>query len=190
MMHKMLLLSALLFLCFPALQAQRQETLFGNNRLESTGFWYSRTNNFSFYEEDSEYFSGWNFGFEFNKSFMVGWAWQRLSGLGRIEDTGNPYDLRTNGLLLAYAPKSHKLLHPYLSIVGGSGKLDYLQRQDRVYMVQPALGFELNVVRWLRVGGEAGYRLLSGVDIADIDAVDISSPFAQLQFRFGYSSRW
>ena len=185
-----ILLLLFLLLGIQAIQAQKQETLFGNNRLDMTGFWYSNTNNFSFFEEDSEYFSGGNIGFEFNKSLIAGWAWQRLSGVGRLEDTGQPFDMNHNGLFIGYAPKSHKLIHPYISVFGGSGRLEFNNARERIFAVQPAVGLELNILRWFRIGGEAGYRLVSDVDMTGIYASDLSAPFAQLQFRFGYSSWW
>lgn len=185
-----MLLTAFMFMGMITLSAQRPETLFGTNRLDMTGFWYSNTNNFSFFEDNSEYFSGGNVAFEFNKSLLLGWTWQRLSGIGRLDEGTETFDIKHDGLLLAYVPNAHKLIHPYLSISAGTGRLDYNSSRERIFTVQPTLGLELNIFSWWRIGGEAGYRLVSDVDQPDVDGSDFSSPFAQIQFRFGFSSRW
>jgi len=173
------------------LHAQRQETVFGHNSLDMTGFWYSNTNNFSFFEEDSEYFSGGNIGFEFNKSLILGWAWQRLSGVGTLPGSGGEsFDMKHDGLMIGYVPASHKVIHPYISVMGGSGRLDYKGDRERIFVVEPAVGLEINLFSWWHLGGEAGYRLVGDVDAVGVDGTDFSSPFLQLQFRFGFSNRW
>lgn len=175
----------------PMLQAQRQETVFGRNSLDMTGFWYTNTNNFSFYEANSEYFSGGSIAFEFNKSLLLGWAWQRLSGTGVLpEPSAAPFDLKHDGFMMGYVPASHKVIHPYISVMGGSGRLDYKGERERVFVIEPAVGLELNLFSWWRLGGEAGYRLVGDVDSPGVDGTDFSAPFLQLQFRFGFSNRW
>jgi len=46
---------------------------------------------------------------------------------------------------------------------------------------------EVNVLEWFRLGAEAGYRFITDVDVQNLDSSDFSTPFVQLQLRFGFS---
>jgi hypothetical protein len=186
-MKKTLLITLTLLLSLPLL-AQREETLFGRNRLDLTGAWYTNTNNFSFFNQDTEYFSGGSVLFEFNKDIFLGWAWQRLQGDALIPRNDDRVDYKLNGFMFAYAPNAHKVIHPRFSIYGGTGKLSVNDgSRERIFGLQPAGGLELNVFSWFRLGMEAGYRFVTDIDTPLVRSSDISSPFVQLQFRFGFS---
>jgi hypothetical protein len=178
-------------------QAQREETLFNRTRLDMTGFWYTDSYNFTFFDEDTEYFSGGNVGFEFNRNFILGWSWQRMRDYAALDNNAQlGYRMRHNGLLLGYVPGSSKVVHPYLSATIGGGRLDFDDgadfTRDRIFVIQPALGLEVNVFRWFHLGVEGGYRLVNDVDHPNITSTDMSKPYAQIQLRFGYSwgGRW
>jgi hypothetical protein len=189
-MKQILILTLALF-ATGAMYAQREETLFNQTRMDLTGFWFSDSHNFTFLDDDTEYFSGGNFAFEFGRSLMVGWAWQRMKDSAPLPGENGFYDLRHRGLLIGYAPSTSKVLHPYLSTVVGGGRIDYDNNssfsRDRVFVLQPAVGLEVNIFRWFRLGAEGGYRLVSDVNNAGLSNGDLSKPFAQLQLRFGYS---
>lgn len=194
-MKKLLILTFGLLIA-GAMYAQREETLFNQTRLDLTGFWFTDSHNFTFLDEDTEYFSGGNFAFEFGRSLMLGWSWQRMKDSYRLPSENGVYDLRHRGLLIGYAPGTTKVIHPYLSAVIGGGRINFddstsLSR-DRVFVLQPAAGLEVNVFRWFRLGAEGGYRLVSDVDGGGLQSSDVSKPFVQLQLRFGYSwgSSW
>lgn len=188
---KKILILALGLIAAGALYAQREETLFNQTRLDLTGFWFSDSHNFTFLEDDTEYFSGGNFAFEFGRSLMVGWAWQRMRDEVSLAPDDGFYELRHRGVLLGYAPNTSRVIHPYLSTVIGGGRIEYSDNsgfsRDRVFVLQPALGLEINIFRWFRLGAEGGYRLVSDVNQRALSGSDVSRPFAQLQLRFGYS---
>ena len=62
-MKKILILALGLILTSGA-YAQREETLFNQTRLDLTGFWFSDSHNFTFLEDDTEYFTGGNFAID------------------------------------------------------------------------------------------------------------------------------
>lgn len=171
-----------------SINAQREETLFGS--LDMTGAWYTSTQNFSFFEDDSQYFSGGSVDLEFGKSLYIGWAWNRMRDDALItgDDGTESFRLRHNGLNLAYAPNSNRLLHPRFGIYAGGGRLEIEgDSRDRVFGVTPSLGAELNIASWFRLGFEGGYRFITDVDARGLDSADFSTPFAQIQLRFGFS---
>ena len=183
-----LLLFAWMVLGSTTLSAQHQETLFGRNGLDMSGLWYSNTNNFSLYEDNTEYFSGGSFLFEFNRDFLMGWGWQRMQGDAPMPRGDERFDLKFSGFQIGFARFSNRVIHPTVSILGGSGRLDVTDNyRERIFALQPVAGLELNVFKWFRLGAEAGYRFVADVDHPELESGDISSPFAQLQFRFGFS---
>ena len=104
------------------------------------------------------------------------------------DDGTESFRLRHNGLSLAYAPNSNKLLHPRFGVYAGGGRLEIEgDGRDRVFGVTPSIGAELNIASWFRLGLEGGYRFITDVDARGLDSADFSTPFAQIQLRFGFS---
>jgi len=186
-MKKAIVLSVLLMTGLCTLQAQ-EETLFGNNALDLTGIWYNNRQNFSFFEDDAHRVRGGSIDLEFGRSIYLGWAWHRMRDDLFLEEGNLNFKLRHNGLKLAYAPASGRVIHPYFSVMAGSGRLEIRNdRNDRIFGITPAGGLEVNVLEWFRLGAEAGYRFITDVDVQNLDSSDFSTPFVQLQLRFGFS---
>jgi len=175
--------------CLLAISAEAQsETIFGNNALGLSGIWYNNTHNFSFYDEESKYFSGGTIDLEFGNRLLLGWAWQRMRDDLDIEAVGESFKLRHNGLKLGYIPLSNRVLHPYFSAYAGGGEIDIIGGDDdRIFGINGAAGVEINVTGWFRLGLEGGYRYITDVDIPGLSDEDFSAPFGQLNLRFGFS---
>jgi len=186
-MMKRTSLFSLAFLLFGlALYGQQAETLFGRNGLHLTGAWGSTGPGFSAFSAESALTHGGFLALEFNKSLLIG-----LGGSHTAEavhfDQGS-YNLDFSGLVLGYVPNSFKVIHPTFSFQMGSGKLKVSgEDDDGIFVVQPAAGAELNVFRWFKFGLEGGYRFVSDVNQLELSGSDISSFFADLTFRFGWS---
>lgn len=168
--------------------AKAQETLFGS--LDLTGFWFTTSQNFSLYDEDAQFFSGGSVDFEFGKSLYLGWSWSRMRDDALIQgrDRTDFFRLRHRGLNLAYAPGSNRVIHPRFGVFAGGGRLEVSgDAEDRVFGISPSLGAEINVTSWFRLGLEGGYRFITDVDAMGFDSEDFSTPYAQLQLRFGFS---
>ncbi|MBL7793092.1 MAG: hypothetical protein JNK77_12250 [Saprospiraceae bacterium] len=102
------------------------------------------------------------------------------------------------GFWLGGTFRPHKVIHLYGSTRIGWGGLDIelendVQDVDRIFVFTPELGVELNVTRWFRVAGTAGYRLVNGSNEArGYTDKDFSGWFTGLTFRIGWfgSRRW
>lgn len=164
-----------------------QETLFNSNGLGLTGAWGTATFNYSFLDDDYVYGRGGNFGLEFGHSVFVGYAWTRFKDEAQ-PDNARDFRLKYNGLLLGVTPNSYKAIHPRINALIGGGKV-FLRdgNYDRVFVLQPSAGLEINVFEWFRLGLEGGYRFVSNDNVAGLSSEDISSPFAQIELRFGSS---
>ncbi len=177
----------LLLLAAPAIGKAQTETLFGPGGLNSTGLWYRIPYNYSFYADDSERLSGGLIALEFNNDFYLGWGWQRQFGRTSLDQFDEDFKIVHNGLALGLTPGGHRLVHPSISMLLGSGEVRLFDddRDDKVFVFMPSLGLEINLTTWFHLGLEGGYRLVSDVSIANLENGDVSAPFVQMDLRFG-----
>ena len=68
-----------------------------------------------------------------------------------------------------------------------SGKVKLANDVDRIFALQPSLGVEINVFRWLHLGLEGGYRFISDSNLEGLDDAALSGGFGQATLRFGWS---
>ncbi|NUQ24481.1 MAG: hypothetical protein HUU34_11065 [Saprospiraceae bacterium] len=170
------------------LQAQRDESLFGPRHAAFTGIWGGVTHNYSAFEDDWSYLRGGHFGFEFGNAILLGWSGAGTRDEVSVNDVTSTFNLKYNGFLVGYSPMSGKVVHPRINLLTGRGRLNVNENgDDRVFVLQPSAGIEVNVFQWFRVGLEGGYRIVDGIDKSALRRQDVSSPFAQLDLRFGFS---
>jgi hypothetical protein len=166
--------------------AQREETLFDRNGL--SGIWGSVTFNYSYFDEDWALVRGGNIGLEFGNSVFVGYSWNRFKDYAVVEDANNDFRMNYKGVIIGVSPRPEKVVHPRISFFTGGGRVyPEFGSRDNVFVFQPSGGLEVNVFRWFRIGMEGGYRFVTNSDISGLKNRDLSSPFAQLDLRFGIS---
>lgn len=167
--------------------SQREETVFGRNGVQLTGAWGGMTNGMIRFQDEFSLNNGGYFMFELNDNFLIGWSGY---GNGEVLADGKDVDIEGNDLILGYTFNSYKAVHPAMYIKGGRGKLDVASEgKENISVIEPSLGIEVNVFRWMRVGLEGGYRFVSGVDRFGLSDSDLSSPVVGLRFKFGWSWR-
>lgn len=170
-----------------SLSAQRERTLLGD--LDLTGAWGGVTYNYSGYGDDGAYIRGGYGGLEFGNEFFLGYGGWRIKDDVRLPETGRNFELRHGGFVMAYTPNSFKAIHPRLSLILGPGRVEVDGLRDRIFVVQPAAGVELNLFQVFRLGIEGGYRYAGNVAIdgIDLESEDVSAFFIQIEARFGFS---
>lgn len=167
--------------------AQREETVFGRGGVSLTGVWGGMTNGMVKFQDEFSLNNGGFFVFELNDDFLIGWSGY---GNGEILDDGRDVEIEGNDLLLGYTFNSHRSVHPAMYIKGGRGKLDVAgEGKENVTVIEPSIGIEVNVFRFMRVGLEGGYRFVTGVNRFGLNDSDLSSPVVGLRFKFGWSWR-
>jgi hypothetical protein len=112
-----------------------------------------------------------------NQTFFIGGSGSGLSS--KISRNDHPFDsemylgLGYGGLWLGYIHDSHKLLHWGFStkVCGGAAYLEddfhvgeNATGEDIIFVLEPQLEVELNVVKWFKINTGLGYRLVAGVD--------------------------
>lgn len=188
MKHLLLSITVFLFLMgLNRLEAQRERTLLGD--LDLSGAWGGITYNWSGYGDDGAYVRGGYGGIELGNRIFVGYGGWRIKDDVRLPDLNENFELRHGGLILGYTPNSYKAIHPRLSFTFGPGRVNVGGESDRIFVVQPAAGVELNLFQVFRLGIEGGYRYAGNVSLsnANLESTDVSAFFVQIEARFGFS---
>ena len=169
----------------------QEETIFGDGKVRFTGLWGGPVNAFTTYDNDFQYNGGGFFTIEFNHNFLFGWTGY---GTDLILDNGGEAKIGGSDFLIGYTPNSHQVIHPIFYLQAGGGKLEVTgEADDNVFILQPNVGLEMNVLQWFRLGVEAGYRFVNNVNVPSLDQNDLSSPVIGLRLKFGFSKnsgRW
>lgn len=187
-MKKYLLPVFTLVLLSTALQAQKDETLIGKTGLRFSGIWGGSNVGLIGFDGSNHGMTGGFFGLEFSKVLTLGFGGASASESTTYNGALRKYDINYGGLLVGYAYKPHKVVHPRVSFLMGSGNLKIKgEPDDNIFVVQPSAGVEVNLFRWFRMGLEGGYRFVSNTSLPKPSDEEVSAPFAQLSFRFGWS---
>lgn len=171
-------------MCFSAvLYAQQEETIFGNNGLQLTGAWGSINPGFSSFDDNNVTMGGGFVALEFNKSLLLG-----IGGSHSNErfSEGLKYDL--NAAYLGYIPNGYRAVHPKFSLMIGGGEVKPRNgEEDKIFIVMPGAGVELNIFRWFKFALQGNYRFASNVSYPGLEDSDISGFLFDFQLRFGWS---
>ena len=103
-------------------------------------------------------------------------------------------DMGYGGLWLGYIYRPTKVVHLNFSlpIGGGSASFDRVgdgfsaDITDAIFVINPNLGMELNLTKWMKFTANAGYMLAMGLDNDYIASDALNSPNLTLGFKFGY----
>ena len=169
--------------------AQGDETLLSRFTLDLTGAWGGWHSQATEIGGANTVVHGGFGGVEFNKTVFVGWAaYKNSDAVVGPNDARVPYDIRYNGPVLYYTPRARSIVHPKFGLQVGMGRLELGDLPtDRFVALQPSVGGELNVVRWFRLGAQAGYRYTLN---SDFDPGTYGSPdafFLEGTLKFGFS---
>ncbi len=169
-----------------SIHAQRDETILNKTNLRITGAWGGPTLGITSYDGESTTVAGGYGGIEFNKEYFVGWGGATID-LPNLDANILKPDFDYNGLVLGYAPAAHRLIHPNFLLLVGTGKAQFNGLDDKAWVVQPAIGGEVNVLRWFRIGASGGYRYVNGSDLIGLSDENLSGFFGEIKLKFGFS---
>lgn len=167
---------------------QRDETLF--NKLKFTGAWGGSTFHYAQVGENYTTLSGGFGGLEFSKDVFIGFGSYGSVGDFYLDNTSSDrYRMNYSGLLLGYSPKAYKTLHLQTNFMVGNGNIRNLEinESDDFIFVQPYLGVELNVVRWMRVSVGGGYRAVFDDSLPAVNTANLSNAYGEVRLKFGWS---
>jgi len=187
-MKKHVLLFLACFAFIANISAQRDETLFGKSGLGFSGAWGGWKHGITAFEDANAVTRGGYGGLEFGKKLFIGYGgFETTDDFAFGENDQSQYDLDYNGLILGYSPFPTKLIHPQASLLFAGGKANVRGDEDRVLVVQPSLGLEMNVFQWFRLGLDGGYRFVSNSDLPETSNQDLSAFYGEFTLKFGWS---
>ncbi|WP_425420345.1 hypothetical protein [Phaeodactylibacter xiamenensis] len=116
---------------------------------------------------------------------------------GELTEIDADIDFGHGGLWFGYVRDIEQKMHLYSSLKVGWGRADLEHDiadlpSDRLFVLTPEIGIELNMTRFFRIGLTGGYRIVNGVSrLPGLDNQDFSSPTVGITFRFGgFGSYW
>jgi len=123
-------------------------------------------------------------------------VWALVSGNARIapssgaEDESAPLRMGYAGALVGYRIAPAAIVHPTASMLIGAGGISAASQaagydDDAFFVAEPALGVELNVASFVRLGVGASYRWVAGVEPAGLRDEDLSGLTGELSLRLG-----
>lgn len=190
MRTKFCFLASMLLLFVFSANAQHEETVLGSRNLGFSGIWAGSKHQLSRFGNTNQYVHGWHVGLEFGKALTVGFGGYNLHDDILWNNTPNQrFDMNWNVFSLGYGIQSFHAVHPVISLDAGRGKVKLLDEgvSDRVFVIQPAAGIEINIFRWMHLGLEGGYRFVADSDLAGMSDNELSGAFGQATLKFGFS---
>ena len=168
--------------------AQKEETVIGERGMGFSGIWGGYKHQLTQFGNTTSYVNGGFFGFEFGKSLLIGWGNYSVIDEFKWDGIQNQqFDMKWHPFLLQYGIKNFKSIHPQVGFEIGRGRIDFGDTKDRVLVMQPSAGLEVNIFRWFHLGVDGGYRFVSDSSIAGLSNEDLSGWFGQATLKFGFS---
>ena len=199
-MKHLSLLALCTLLSVAAARAQDDETLANKFDLDLSGLWGGWNFQLTELGEQNAVMQGGFGGIEFNKTLFAGWGAYKLQDrvdlpLGVGDTVGGGIDFRYHGPMVRYTPRARSLVHPMFGLQAGFGKidLDYDDPEavdpatDKIVVLQPTVGGELNITRWCRLGTELGYRFALNTETPEVGDGFASGLYGAATLRFGFS---
>lgn len=182
------LLSAAFALMFLSAFAQNEETVLGTRNLGFSGIWAGTKHQMTSFGKTNSYVYGWHFGLEFGKALTIGLgAYDLRDDILWDNQAGQQFDMRWRTVSLGYGFQKFRAVHPIVQVDAGRGTVKYANEdEDRIFVIQPSAGVEINLLRWFHLTLEGGYRFVTDSNISLSDE-QLSGAFGQATLRFGFS---
>jgi hypothetical protein len=188
-MARLFFFIAIIFLSITSVSAQREETVLGHKGYRMSGIWGGSNHQLARFGSSNSYLHGGFFGVEFGKALQIGVSSYELQQDVKWNQVQNQtFEMYFRGLHLGYGVQNYKPVHPTfnIDIAPGRVKLDG-EGSDHIFVVQPAAGVEINVLRWFHLGFQGGYRFVTDSGLPSVSDKDLSGAFGQVTLKFGWS---
>jgi hypothetical protein len=97
------------------------------------------------------------------------------------------FDMTWNPLIVHVGFDNHKAIHPQIGFEVGRGRVETVSDSDKILVMQPSVGLEINALRWCHIGIDGGYRMVGNSSLPGFDGTKLNGWTAQLSLKFGYS---
>lgn len=166
--------------------SQQDQTLISKLNPDFSGAWGGPTYMWAQFGDNSSLVAGGYGGLEFNKCVFIGWGGHKL--IDEIKVGDKKLNFRYNGPIVEYMPIAEYVVHPKIGLTTGFGKYEIEgASSDRVVLLQPTLGGEVNITSWFRLNADIGYRATLNADLPEVKDNLGNGLFGTLTLKFGYS---
>lgn len=147
-------------------------------------------------------FNGGGGGVMFNNFFFGGYGSNMSFSTVTRSIGGEDLRLRMRhgGLWFGYDARAHKLIHLTSSLKLGWGNLQFYRsqssfyndsqsvRQDRLFMLTPEIGLEVNITKFMKIALTGGYRwgVVNAIQEDNGSEVSLNGQYAAITFKFGW----
>jgi hypothetical protein len=187
---KSVFLALALLTTLTQLSAQKEQTVTRGHGLGFSGIWGGWKHQLTPFGDngDPSYVQGGFFGFEFGKALLLGWGQYNLQDEFKWDGIENQeFDFKWRPAVISYGFKNYKPIHPQVGVEFGGGKISLGGETDRIFVVQPSAGVEINVFRWLHLGIDGGYRFVNDSRFAALPNEALNGWFGQATLKVGFS---
>ncbi|GEM_PF-598629 len=200
-MKKNIILS--LFTILPFLGMAQSETLLGGE-LRFGGFGGPNVE-LGFIDGQAAFYSGGSGAMIVNGKFIVGGFGQGLISEHIIDPfegsairpavlSNRVSEIQQGGFWLGYIHKPTKLWHLHGGLQMGGGEVDFYDQWNDSYSfegdgflaLRPYIGVELNIAKFMKISASGGYQFVTGLNNYYLNNSDLSQPFVNLGFKFGF----
>jgi len=183
------------------------KTLWRNSGLRASGGYGALTNKFTTIRGQSaniaEVYGGWYI----NHKFLIGVEGAAVTNDIRVPDQYSvipgeqmSYEYGQFGLMTEYTMNSNRVFHLSFQLMSGAGfTTQYIRHNNDYYddhhdfqhdtnwlfVAEPGMKLEVNVIKWLRFCPGISYRAAFGNDARGLTASDISGASANVTLKFG-----
>lgn len=182
------------------------QTLFGGDM--AAGFYGSYDMKVTSYNQNAGLMTGGKGGWIIDHRFVVGGGGYGLSTNSRFDITPNSSgdsiaNMRCGygGLLIEYILWPTKPVHIAFPVMIGAGGVQIhesengyfteytsgrLLERSSIFVLEPGIDLELNLMKWMRFGVGVGYRYVYGSNLINVSDGDLSNLSMNFSFKFGY----
>lgn len=187
--------------CFMQVQAQNSSnpprTLFGDKAFSTQhlGFFVAPSLGFTQLDGAAASLLHVRGGVALNRKFSVGGYYSKSMNDVRSKSEPTPgvyLDYRSIGGFVEYTAFANRLVHLSFPLMLGWGEVEY-DREDgpanlgeaNFFQVEPSAMLELNLHKYIRVQGGAGYRFVGNMSYRNLTQSDISGLTAYIGLKIG-----
>jgi len=118
-----------------------------------------------------------------------------MSNTTKIDYNNSDMSISYGGLWFGYSHHSRRAVHPAFFLQTGWGRIkspselnynDHYTTNERIFVINPEIELEVNIVRFLRISAGINYRIVGGADGNSKNFPNLSGPGANIMFKFGW----
>ncbi len=140
--------------------------------------------------DESLHLSGFRVGLSEGGENELALAYYRSPDLVKFR-SGTDYSLRYGGLVFGHMPDVDRITEGYFRLLVGTGQvevktLDTSRTSRLLFVLEPEIGFGINISSWMQIAAGVSYRYLNGLQVLGLSSEDLRGGTANLHLLFHF----